>query len=78
MEAINFMYYTCNFTRESLEELLKRTTCYEHLKTKFKSLRNKYDGSATKAFYEWFMLLDNENKLIVANYIRDNYNYKEI
>lgn len=69
--TINFMYFANNF--RSLAELFKATNCPDHLENKFNGYSNKFNGNGTQMFLHWFMMLDNENKESVINWIEDNY-----
>jgi hypothetical protein len=74
--TINFMYFANNFSQSQLQSVFDSTDCSEHLKSKFKSYSDKFNGNGTQMFFHWFMMLDNENKMAVINWIENNYSNK--
>lgn len=79
--VLNFTYFTANFPPTFIDECWKgESWLIEHIKTKFKPAQGS--GFMSKGdFMNWFMELDEKNKIKLLNWIDENYlafqNYKQ-
>lgn len=69
---INFMFFANNFSSNMIENCFEVCSNSLHLKNKYNSLRSK-DITGTDMFLKWFMLLGNDNKKNVSNFINNSY-----
>ena len=69
---VNFMFFANNFSSDMIENCFEVCNNPLHLKNKYHSLMKK-DKSGTDMFFRWFMLLDSDNKIQVADFINNNY-----
>lgn len=76
-DTINFMYFANNFHHDWMDSIWKpETSIHTHLYAKWRNLciSNTYGGTAN--FLTFFMQLDEGNKEILLDWIKQNYTYR--
>lgn len=72
MNTINFMFFAYNQVSSEKIRQIANDCLYmtDHFVNKFENSRGE---NGTQKFFNWFMLLDNDNKKAVVNWIETNY-----
>jgi len=72
--TINFMYYANNFNHDWINKVWSNNAhICEHLTSKWDALNHNNNDGGTANFFKLFMQLDDNNRNILLDWIKENY-----